>query len=152
LAQPHEARELVGDHVVQKGIKTPSRPIIQPISYDGINLPFGGDQHLRAKPLYGADPWQDDLGLTTLGDQTFRKVEIGRGMEGLIQKPLSEFCRTATGKTFEAIEVTQLGQMIVARFLSCGVSGQITRLYPDLGGQEPLYLDGDGLARCKQPP
>ncbi len=72
-------------------------------------------------------------------------------MEGLIQKPLSEFCRTTTRKAFEAVDVTQLRQMIVACFFPAGVSGEITRLDPDLGGQEPQYLDGDGLTRCKQP-
>lgn len=58
----------------------------------------------------------------------------------------------STGKAFEAVEVTQLCQVIVARFLSGGVSGQITRRDPDLISQEPQHLDGYGLAWCEQPP
>ncbi len=72
-------------------------------------------------------------------------------MEGLIQKPLSQFRRTASRKALEAIEVTQLGQVIVTCFLSCSVSGEITRCDPDLICQEPQYLNGNGFAWCKQP-
>lgn len=152
MAQPHEARQLVSDHVIQKCIKTLPRSIIQSISNDGIDLPFGGDQHLGAEPFYGADPWQDDLRLATPGNEECRQVEIGRSMKGLIQNPLSEFCRTASGETFEAIEATQLRQVIVACFFPGGVSGEITSLNPDLISQEPQHLDGDSLSRRKQPP
>ncbi len=42
--------------------------------------------------------------------------------------------------------------MIVTRFLSGGVSGQITRRDPDLITQKLQHLDGNDLARCEQPP